>query len=279
MPSASDLSPIPGIFFSFVQANGIRHRLASHVRNLPQSIRDGSSSMDRNNKKRNPEKKKLVLFLHGFPESWYSWRHQLTWLMKDQPNNNNNVIAVAPDMRGYGSTDQPRTIPPNTTNHDNFVDPAYTQPILANDVVSIAQTLGFDQFVVVGHDWGAQLAWTVALLFPHKVLGVCAMSVPYAGTPKKYGLLTSLQKQYGQCLPSSVPPPNMNEEEESTTTFATTTTMRSGQKVPSRDTMRKARFHYMLHHCLPYADQEYDKNRDEFLYRVYAYSKRGCSSV
>ena len=230
-PPSCDISPIPGIFFSFLRANGIRHRVASNVRNLPQP------------KHETPTRPPLILMLHGFPESWYSWRHQLTWLC-DTP-----VLAVAPDMRGYGSTEQPKT---NAQHKLDFVDPAYAQPELAQDVVALAQTLGYDRFVVVGHDWGAQLAWSVALLHPQNVLGVCAMSVPYAGTPNQ-GLLTLLQKQYGKCLPT---PPQL-------------------EPVP-REIMKKARFHYMLHHCLPYAEQEYDKHRDEFLYRVYAYSK-GCS--
>ena len=227
----SDVSPVSGIFFSFLRANGIRHRVASNVRHLvPRNQGDAMRSSDSNHNRR-----PLVLFLHGFPESWYSWRHQLAWI-RDQP-----VLAVAPDMRGYGSTDQP-----HNSTRDTYVDEAYTQPELAHDVVALAQTLGYDQFVVVGHDWGAQLAWSVALLYPHKVLGVCGMSVPYAGTPQR-GLLTMLQDTYGPCLDPSLP----------------------------RTVREQARFHYMLHHCLPRCEEEYDQNREEFLYRVYAYSK-GC---
>ena len=169
-----------------------------------------------------------MLLLHGFPESWYSWRHQLVAL-RDRP-----YLAVAPDMRGYGSTDQP-----NLTED-------YTQPVLARDVIEISKYLGYNEFVVVGHDWGAMLAWSVALLYPQHVIGVVGMSVPYAGTPKK-GLLTMLQNTHGQCLDPSIP----------------------------RKVVERAKFHYMLHHCLHKCDEEYAKNVETFLYRVYAYRK-GC---
>jgi pimeloyl-ACP methyl ester carboxylesterase len=137
-------------------------------------------------------------------------------------------------MRGYGSTSKPASLE------------AYTQPVVARDVVEIAKALGYNEFIVVGHDWGAMLAWSVSLLYPKHVLGVCGMSVPYAGTPK-VGFLTMLQEKYGQCLDPTLP----------------------------RETLRKAKFHYMLHHCLPRCAEEYDKNTRAFLYRMYAF-RRGC---
>jgi pimeloyl-ACP methyl ester carboxylesterase len=218
MPT-SDESPIREIFFSFVPANGIRHRLASNVRHLDR----GGSALAKS--KGYP----LVLFLHGFPECWYSWRHQLVAL-RDRP-----FLAVAPDMRGCGSTS-----PPKSTGIEE-----YTQPVLARDVIEIAKYLGYNEFVVVGHDWGAMLAWSVALLYPQNVTGVVGLSVPYAGTPKK-GLLTMLQNAYGKCLDPSLP----------------------------REVIERAKFHYILHHCLPKCEEEYAKNTESFLYRVYAYRKR-----
>jgi pimeloyl-ACP methyl ester carboxylesterase len=217
MPT-SDESPIQGIFFSSIRANGIRHRLASNVRHIDK----GGSVIAKS--KGYP----LVLFLHGFPESWYSWRHQLVAL-RDRP-----FLAVAPDMRGYGSTSQPKS------TED------YTHPVLARDVIEISKYLGYNKFVVVGHDWGAMLAWSVALLYPQNVTGVIGISVPYAGTPKK-GLLTMLQKAYGKCLDPSLP----------------------------RQVVESTTFHYILHHCLPRCEEEYQKNAESFLYRVYAYRK-GC---
>jgi pimeloyl-ACP methyl ester carboxylesterase len=214
----TDLSPIDGVYFSFVKADGIVHRLASTERNLTK----GGAAFARS------QGYPLIIFLHGFPESWYSWRHQLLCL-RDRP-----VLAVAPDMRGYGSTSQPVSVE------------AYTQPVLAKDVLEIAKALGYNKFIVVGHDWGCALAWSVALLYQEHVSGVCGMSVPYAGTPKK-GLLSMLQAAYGECLDPYLP----------------------------RETMLKARFHYMLHHGLPRCAEEYNKNVREFLYRIFAY-RPGC---
>jgi pimeloyl-ACP methyl ester carboxylesterase len=106
----------------------------------------------------------LVVMLHGFPESWYSWRHQLRALADE------GYHAVAPDMRGYGQT----TIP--TAVED------YTQLHLVGDVIGLLDALMEDQAVVVGHDWGAPVAWNSALLRPDRVRGVVGLSVPY--TPR-----------------------------------------------------------------------------------------------
>jgi pimeloyl-ACP methyl ester carboxylesterase len=107
----------------------------------------------------------LVLLLHGFPESWYSWRHQLQALAAA------GYHAVAPDQRGYGETDQPDAIE------------AYDVVTLADDVAALIDALGERQAVVIGHDWGAPVAWHAALLHPERVRAVVGMSVPYAGRP------------------------------------------------------------------------------------------------
>ncbi len=107
----------------------------------------------------------LVLLLHGFPESWYSWRHQLTALAAA------GYRAVAPDQRGYGDTDKPEAIE------------AYDVVTLADDVAALIDALGERQAVVIGHDWGAPVAWHAALLHPERVRAVVGMSVPYAGRP------------------------------------------------------------------------------------------------
>ena len=84
----------------------------------------------------------LVLLCHGFPESWHSWRSQIAALAEA------GYHAVAPDMRGYGQTDAPAAIE------------AYTLFHLVGDMVGILDALGEQQAVVVGHDWGAPVAWT-----------------------------------------------------------------------------------------------------------------------
>ncbi len=103
----------------------------------------------------------LVLLCHGFPESWYSWRHQLKALAEA------GFRAAAPDMRGYGQTDRPEAIE------------AYTLLHLVGDMVALVPALGAKDAVVVGHDWGAPVAWTAALLRPDVFCGVVALSVPF----------------------------------------------------------------------------------------------------
>lgn len=103
----------------------------------------------------------LVVLCHGFPESWYSWRHQLKALADE------GYHAVAPDQRGYGQTDKPEAID------------QYTQLHLVGDIVGLLDALGEETAVVVGHDWGAPVAWNSALLRPDRFRGVAALSVPY----------------------------------------------------------------------------------------------------
>jgi pimeloyl-ACP methyl ester carboxylesterase len=102
-----------------------------------------------------------VLMCHGFPESWYSWRHQLTALADA------GFHAVAPDMRGYGQTDQPEAIDQYSLLH------------LVGDMVGVLDAIGAPTATVVGHDWGAPVAWHSALLRPDRFTSVVGLSVPY----------------------------------------------------------------------------------------------------
>jgi pimeloyl-ACP methyl ester carboxylesterase len=102
----------------------------------------------------------LVLLLHGWPESWYSWRHQFGALAAA------GYRVVAPDQRGYARSEQP----PDVTS--------YTLLHLVGDVIALIEELGEEQAVVVGHDWGAPVAWTAAMLRPDKVRGVAGLSIP-----------------------------------------------------------------------------------------------------
>jgi pimeloyl-ACP methyl ester carboxylesterase len=103
----------------------------------------------------------LVLLCHGFPESWYSWRHQLRALADA------GYHAVAPDMRGYGRTDQPAEIDQYTLLH------------LVGDMVGLVEALGEGPAVIAGHDWGAPVAWHAALLRPDRFHAVIGLSVPF----------------------------------------------------------------------------------------------------
>ncbi|QYJ01397.1 alpha/beta hydrolase [Thalassovita mediterranea] len=103
----------------------------------------------------------LVLLLHGFPESWYSWRHQF------KPIADAGYHVVAPDMRGYGKSDKPHEIE------------AYNQVEVRKDIINLIPALGYDEAIVIGHDWGAPTAWATALHHPDKVRAVGALSVPF----------------------------------------------------------------------------------------------------
>ncbi|CUU59303.1 Pimeloyl-ACP methyl ester carboxylesterase [Parafrankia irregularis] len=104
----------------------------------------------------------LVLLLHGFPESWYSWRHQIPAIAEA------GYHVVAPDQRGYCATDAPSAVDQYTIMH------------LVGDVVALIDALGEKNAVVVGHDWGAPIAWCTAQLRPDLVRGVVGLSLPPA---------------------------------------------------------------------------------------------------
>ncbi len=110
----------------------------------------------------------LVILCHGFPELWYSWRHQLSALAQA------GFHAVAPDMRGYGYTDQPKAIE------------QYTLPHLVDDTVGLLDALGQETAVIAGHDWGAVVAWHAALLHPDRFRAVIGLSVPFVPRGQVY---------------------------------------------------------------------------------------------
>jgi pimeloyl-ACP methyl ester carboxylesterase len=103
----------------------------------------------------------LVLLCHGFPELWYSWRYQLPALAHA------GYHVVAPDLRGYGQTDQPEDAG------------AYTLLHLVGDLVGILDVLGEREAILVSHDWGSVLAWQAALMRPDRFPVLITMSAPY----------------------------------------------------------------------------------------------------
>jgi pimeloyl-ACP methyl ester carboxylesterase len=108
-----------------------------------------------------------VLLLHGFPELWYSWRHQVVALADA------GYRAIAPDLRGYGRTTAPAAVEDYAMVH------------MVADVVGVLDSLGEDRAVVVGHDWGANIAWACAQLYPDRVAAVAALSVPFQQRPSE----------------------------------------------------------------------------------------------
>ncbi|MEV0582896.1 alpha/beta hydrolase [Nonomuraea sp. NPDC050310] len=101
----------------------------------------------------------LVLLLHGFPQFWWTWRRQLVSLAQ------NGYRAVAVDLRGYGGSDKPPR--------------GYDLPTLASDATGLIRALGETGAIVVGHDWGGLLGWTMAALSPKSVHRLVAVSAPH----------------------------------------------------------------------------------------------------
>ncbi|KAM7254856.1 hypothetical protein ACFE04_020097 [Oxalis oulophora] len=102
-----------------------------------------------------------ILFLHGFPELWYSWRHQLLSL------SSLGYRCIAPDLRGYGDTDAP----PSSSS--------YTVFHIVGDLIGLLDSLGIEQVFLVGHDWGAIIAWWFCLLRADRVKALVNLSVVF----------------------------------------------------------------------------------------------------
>ncbi|WP_205826875.1 alpha/beta fold hydrolase [Mesorhizobium zhangyense] len=108
----------------------------------------------------------LVLMVHGFPESWYSWRHQITAIAGA------GYMAAALDVRGYGGSDKPEEIA------------AYSVADLAGDIVDVIDALDLRGAVIVGHDWGAVQVYAAAIRHPEKIRAVVGISVPASKHPQ-----------------------------------------------------------------------------------------------
>ncbi|KAK6727774.1 hypothetical protein RB195_005449 [Necator americanus] len=104
--------------------------------------------------------KPLLLMLHGFPEFWYSWRFQLKYFA-------DRYRCIALDQRGYNLSDRP----PNTED--------YCIDLLVNDVREVVEKLGYKKCFLMGHDWGAAIAWRVALTYPELIEKLLILNVPH----------------------------------------------------------------------------------------------------
>lgn len=102
-----------------------------------------------------------VLLLHGFPEFWYSWRHQMSALAEA------GYQAIAPDLRGFNKSDKPRGVRSYRTDH------------LERDLLGLLRALGHEKAHVVGHDWGGALAWSFAARHPERVEKLVVMNAPH----------------------------------------------------------------------------------------------------
>lgn len=140
--------------------------VAAFANNLPPSLSGAESKIVVTNGIRmhyvDQGKGPLVLLCHGFPECWYSWRHQIAALSAA------GYRVVAPDLRGYGKSDSPKGVE------------SYTILEIVNDLIGLLDALGEKSAVIVGHDFGAVVSWNAALLHPDKFKAVAALSVPYS---------------------------------------------------------------------------------------------------
>jgi pimeloyl-ACP methyl ester carboxylesterase len=106
---------------------------------------------------------KLILFAHGFPEFWYSWKNQLEEFGRTH-------FAVAPDLRGYNLSSKPSSVAD------------YKISVLVDDLLGLAENLGYQKFTLVGHDWGGALAWALAIAHPERVEKLVIINAPHLAT-------------------------------------------------------------------------------------------------
>ncbi|KAD3641530.1 hypothetical protein R6Q59_004148 [Mikania micrantha] len=123
----------------------------------------------------------IVLLLHGFPELWYSWRHQILFLAA------HGYRAVAPDLRGYGDTTGAPLDDPTK----------FTALHVVGDLVALIDAIGADKVFVVGHDWGALIAWRLCLFRPDKVKALVSLSVPFTPRNPHQKPVENLRLAYG----------------------------------------------------------------------------------
>ena len=110
----------------------------------------------------------LVVMVHGFPESWFSWRHQIG------PIAEAGFTACAIDVRGYGGSGRPSAVADYSMEH------------MIGDVTGVIDALGAgERAIILGHDWGAPIVWNTALIRPDKVRAVGALSVAHLGPPQR----------------------------------------------------------------------------------------------
>jgi pimeloyl-ACP methyl ester carboxylesterase len=137
--ASTESAMIEGVTMKMVETNGVRLRVAE------------------------AGKGPLVVLVHGWPESWYSWRHQIPALTAA------GYRVIAPDMRGYGKSDKPAAVEDYDIHH------------LTADIAGLIEASGETSAIIVGHDWGSIVTWHMPLLHPARVRAIATMSVPFGG--------------------------------------------------------------------------------------------------
>ena len=115
-----------------------------------------------------PQSGAPVVLLHGFPEFWYGWRNQIPALVEA------GCRVIVPDQRGYNLSDKPRGV----KNYDVFT--------LVEDIIGLIDALGYEKVNLVGHDWGAVVAWTLAILHPERLHKLGIMNVPHPAVMRRF---------------------------------------------------------------------------------------------
>jgi pimeloyl-ACP methyl ester carboxylesterase len=115
-----------------------------------------------------PKDGPVVLLLHGFPEFWYGWRRQI------EPLAAAGFRVIVPDQRGYNLSSKPSGVA------------AYSLTELVSDVIAIADQLGQEKIYLAGHDWGAAVAWSTALLYPQRIAKLVVVNVPHPSVMRKF---------------------------------------------------------------------------------------------
>jgi pimeloyl-ACP methyl ester carboxylesterase len=157
-PPSEPPADLEGFSHRSLRANGIRFHVVEH----------------------GPEAGEPVLLLHGFPEFWYSWRHQLRAL------GDAGYRAIAPDLRGYNLSDKPAGVK------------SYAPEVLAADVAALVRALGYDKVNLAGHDWGGAVAWITACLPPHRevIKRLAILNAPHPGQFLKNLSAAQLRKSW-----------------------------------------------------------------------------------
>ena len=124
-----------------------------------------------------PENGKSVVLLHGFPEFWYGWRKQIPALVEA------GFRVIIPDQRGYNLSDKPKGVA------------AYDVNVLARDVIGLLDHFGIQKARLVGHDWGAVVAWTVAIQYPERLEKLAILNVPHPDVMTRFILTNPTQRK------------------------------------------------------------------------------------
>jgi pimeloyl-ACP methyl ester carboxylesterase len=115
-----------------------------------------------------PEDGLIVVLLHGFPEFWYGWHRQI------EPLASAGFRVIVPDQRGYDLSSKPSGVAP------------YALSELVSDVIAIADQIGQEKIFLAGHDWGAAVAWSTALLYPQRIAKLALLNVPHPSVMRKF---------------------------------------------------------------------------------------------